>query len=64
MSTFLNSYADSIPMGYSPAQALDVITGHLTANGWQVIGFGCRCAGRCHQPAVWNRMAADDKTLP
>ena len=38
MSTFLNPYTDSIPMGYSPAQALDVITGHLTANGWQVIG--------------------------
>lgn len=38
MSTHLNPYADSIPMGYSPAQALDVIVGHLTTNGWQVIG--------------------------
>lgn len=33
MSTFLNAYADAIPMSYSPTQALDVITGHLTANG-------------------------------
>lgn len=37
MSTFLASYFDTIPLGYSVTQMQNVIVGNLTTNGWQLL---------------------------
>lgn len=37
MSTFLNSYLNDIPLGYTILQMQNALVGHLTANGWQLL---------------------------
>ena len=38
MSTYLNSYLLDIPANYLPVQVQNRWVGHLTANGWQLLG--------------------------
>lgn len=37
MSTYLAKYLDSIPLGYSITQMQNVLVGHLTDHGWQLL---------------------------